>query len=138
MGPTGATGPTGPTTLISQITANDSSLALASGTANSLYTSFVTLPQGVYLVSFYQCLAAASQDYYVAVTAEANAGAISSGTTNRYFSQLESFNTTPFVVKVSSPTANVRFRVYNPANGGATITNPAGSCSSFLYAQIGP
>jgi hypothetical protein len=137
-GPVGPTGPAGPTVLVSAITANDGSLELESGTANSRYTDFVTLPQGVYLVWFYNCLSSASQDYYVRAIAQASSGTISSGRTHRYFSQLNSYDLAPFVVKVSSATASVRFRVVNPSNGAATITNGPGTCSSFNYTQIGP
>jgi hypothetical protein len=48
------------------------------------------------------------------------------------------YHQTPFVFKVASATADVRFRVYNPANGAATLTDAPGSCSHFLYGRIGP
>jgi hypothetical protein len=123
---------------VSTITANDGHAALPSGTANTLVTAPVTLPQGVYLVYFYNCLAAASQDYYLSVTAQASAGTITSGNINRQFSQAFLYQFPPFVMKVSSTTATVTFQAYNPQGGSTTITNGAGSCSGFDYWQIGP
>ena len=67
-----------------------------------------------------------------------NAGTLAAGYTNHDFSQLNQFTTTPFIMKIGSATANVRFKVYNPGNPGATLTNPAGSCSGFSWTQIGP
>lgn len=137
-GATGATGPVGPTIRSSQITAYDNTVLLQAGTANALYTSPVTLPSGVYMAWFYDCLSGASAEYYVSMTAEAASGTISSGFTNRLNSQRVSFHEPPFVVKVQTDTAVVRFKVSNPGNGGATITNGAGSCSGFYYTQISP
>jgi len=117
---------------------SDGSVQLQGGTANALFTPPTTLPAGVYLVSFYNCLTSSSQDYYVEMTAQAASGSISAGFTNRNFSQLTSFNQVPFVVKVVSATASVQFLVVNNGNGAATITNNAASCSSFYYTQISP
>jgi hypothetical protein len=68
--------------------------------------------------------------------AEATSGVISSGVYNKDFSQLTNFTQPPFVMKVRTPTADVRFRVYHPPGG--TITHPAGSCTNFSWQLVGP
>jgi hypothetical protein len=118
-------------------TADDGVLQLQAGTANALYTAYRTFQQGTYLVFHYSCLSAASQNYYVTAMAEASTGTIVTGFTNRNFNELEDFHQVPFVMKVRSATANVRFKVYNPASTSATITHPAGSCGQFYWTQIG-
>ena len=138
QGAQGPAGPPGPTTLVSTITTNDGNVMLEAATANQLHTTPVTLPQGVYFVTFYNCLSAASQNYYVSTDAEALSGTIASGFTNRQFNELTAYNQVPYVVKVTSATASVRFRVWNPGSATATITNSTGSCSGFYYTQIGP
>lgn len=118
-------------------TTDDGGMLLQTGTANALYTAYRTFQQGTYLVFHYSCLSAASQNYYVQATAEASTGTLLAGFTNRNFSQLEDFHQVPFVMKVRSATANVRFKVYNPASPSMTITHPAGSCGQFYWSQIG-
>ena len=116
--------------------ANDGTSALVeSGTATSLFTPPVTLPQGVYFVSPYNCLSAASADYYVQFTAVATSGTISTGFTNRDFSQLTGFTMPPFIMKVVTPTAIVEFEILHGAGG--TVTNPPTNCSQFMYTMIG-
>ena len=116
-------------------TSVDGGLPVGAGTAGALYTQPVTLPQGVYYVTPYNCLTASSTDYYVKFTATAVSGNIYSGFTNRNFSELTSFTMPPFILKVMSPTAVVQFAMEQGNNG--TITNPANGCSAFQYMLIG-
>jgi hypothetical protein len=112
-------------------------LPLQYGTANSLYTPYRTFQQGTYLIHYYNCLSSASQEHYVQATAESNSGTIMAGFFNRNFSQLEAYIQAPFVLKVRSATANVRFKVYNPYSATATLTHPNLSCGQFYWTQIG-
>ena len=114
----------------------DGSAGVGTGIANALYTPVQTLGQGTYFVTYYNCLSAASQDYFVSASVVASSGVISSADYNKNFSQLTAFTQPPFVLKVRTPTADVRFRVWNPAGG--TITNSPGSCTSFNWHLIGP
>lgn len=118
-------------------TTDDGSMLLETGTKNALYTDYRTFQQGTYLVFHYSCLSAASQNYYVQATAEASTGSIVTGFTNRNFNQLVDFNQVPFVLKVRSATANVRFKVHNPVSTTETITHPSESCGQFYWTQIG-
>ena len=120
---------------VSITTTNDSFLYVQAGTATVLYTQPVTLPQGVYLVTPYNCISAASADYYVKFSAAALSGTISTGITNRDFSQLTGFTLPSFVLKVMSPSASVEFTVAQGAGG--TVTNPAVSCTAFYFVMIG-
>jgi hypothetical protein len=116
--------------------AYDGTAYVATGTAQALLTPVQTLGQGTYLVDYYHCLGAASADYYIAADAIATAGTIASGGYYKNFSQLTAFSQPPFVLKVRTPTADVRFRVSQAAGG--TITNGAGSCTLFNWRLIGP
>lgn len=115
----------------------DGQLSLESGTANALYTPYRTFQKGVYMVWFYSCTITATADYYIAMTAENSNGTISAGSTNRSLSQLTNYHQPAFIVKVRSSTASVRFKIWNPSSVSQTITNSAGSCSSFYFTQIG-
>lgn len=119
-------------------TTGGGNLTLAAGTATVLYTPYTTLNKGVYHVSFYNCLTAASDPYYWQIDSQASSGVISTGWQIFRFDQVNLFNQPSFIVKVTSATADVRFRALNPANGAATITNPAGGCSKVYYTQISP
>ncbi len=118
-------------------TLEDGTLPLQDGTANALYSAYHTFQQGTYLVFYYNCLSGASQDYFVSATAEASTGTISAGSFNRKFAQLVEYHQVPFVLKVRSATADVRFKVYNPASATATLTQPSASCGAFVWIQIG-
>ncbi len=115
---------------------NDGTDTVAAGTATALFTGYHLLPHGSYLVTYYNCLNAASVDYYVQATSEASSGSIATGFMNRDFSQLHAFTMPPFVLRVTSASANVRFRVWNPTGG--TVTNAAANCTSFMWTQIAP
>lgn len=112
-------------------------LELQLGTANALYTAPRTFHQGTYLVSYYNCLSAASQDNHIVATAEASGGHIAAGWTTRLFSQMGLFNQTPFVLKVRSSTAVLRFKVYHGGSSAATITHSNPTCAHFQWTQIG-
>lgn len=126
--------------LSSAVLSNDGSTAIAGNGApgtmvNELLSDPQTLPRGTYLVTFYNCLSAASVDYFVQATAVAISGTITSGALNRNFRELTDYHQAPFVLKVKSETAAIRFKVYNP-NGG-TLRQDSPSCTSFLWSQIG-
>ncbi len=114
----------------------DGSATVGFGTAQALFTAAQTLGQGTYLVDYYHCLGATSSNYYIAAEAVASSGTIVSSGYYKNFDQMTLFSQPPFVVKVRTPTASVRFRV-SQASGG-TITNPTGACTSFNWRLIGP
>ncbi len=116
---------------------DDGYMSLGAGTANALYTAYRTFQQGTYLIYYYNCLSAASHDNYIQATAEASSGTILPDSSNRLFSQMALLNQAPFVLKVRSATANVRFKVHNPASSSATITHMSGGCGRFMWRQIG-
>ncbi|HYI01451.1 hypothetical protein, partial [Hyalangium sp.] len=118
-------------------TTDDGSLTLPPGTANALYTPYRTFQQGTYLVTYYNCLSGSSQESYVSATAEASTGNIATGFVNRHFSELTYYQQPPFVLKVRSAMASVRFKVYCPESTTATITQPSPSCGTFFWTQIG-
>lgn len=107
-------------------------LPLGTGTAARLYTEYVTLEKGVYMVQFYNCLSGSSTEHYVHTTGEAQSGDAWCGGTNSAFSQLSTYTGKTFICKVRSTTASLRFFTWNP-NG--TITNAHG-CSNFEYVNI--
>ncbi len=122
---------------LSSETTDDGALGIQAGTANALYTPYRTFGQGTYLVAFYNCLNGASAPYFVQMTAEANAGTLVTQTVNRDYSQMYAYSQVPFVMKVSSPTANVRFKVWNPSDANKTLSHTGALCSSFSWSQIG-
>ena len=108
-------------------------------TANRLYTNYVNLKKGVYQVSFYDCLSSASANYYVQSTAESSSpNDFASGFMNYNFNERTSFSHAPFIMYVKKDNTPVRFYVYNPSSGTATLTipNTVNSCSSFYYYKI--
>lgn len=115
-------------------TSNDGSVLLGSGTAGTLSTAPVTLSQGVYYVTPYNCLSGVSANYYILFNASSLSGSISSGYTVYDWGQNKLYTLESFIVKVQSATAQVRFNVVH-ANGG-TVTNAAG-CTNFTYVRIG-
>lgn len=115
---------------------SDVTLALAAGTATTLATNYTTLQKGVYMVYFYNCLASASANYYINANVQASAGAITvpNGGFVWDFSQSKYYTSTPFVMKIQSATANVRGIVQHQTAG--TVTEGAGSCSTFTFVRI--
>jgi len=116
------------------LSAEDGELQVESGTANVLRTPQVTLSQGVYFVTPYNCLSSASDDYYVQFTAEVLSGTIDSGVSDYNFSQLHDFTINPFILKIRSAMATVVFKVWNPHGG--TIIHTLGNCTHFIYSKI--
>lgn len=120
----------------SDTVAYDGSAGVTPGTAQALYTPTQTLGKGTYFVTYYHCLSGCSQTYYVQATAEATAGTIRSGAMNKDCTDLTLFSSIPFVMKVRSATADVRFKVWNPAGG--TVSTGVGGCTNFEWTLIGP
>ena len=128
----------------SSVTSNDGTLLITSSNtganpAQTFYTNYITLPKGVYSVSFYNCLSAASVGYYVQATSEASVGIISSGFVNWDFTQNRSFTNIPFILKVVSPSASVRFKVFHASGGiitDAYLYNTGLTCTQFMYTRI--
>lgn len=121
----------------STVLSNDGAVTIAGTGApvSQLLSEPQTLPRGTYLVTFYNCLSETSAPYYIQATAVATSGTIVSGFFNKHFGQLTAYSQAPFVLKVKSETATVRFKVYNPT--GATVTQAPSSCTSFYWSQIG-
>lgn len=128
----------------SSITVNDGTLLITSSNSGAnpsetFYTDYISLPKGVYSVSFYNCLSAASVSYYVQATTEASTGVISSGYVNWEFTQNKAYTNIPFILKVVTASANVRFKVFHASGGiitDAYLYNTGSTCTQFMYTRI--
>lgn len=108
----------------------DFSTAISGGTGYALYSPAVTKNRGVYLVVPY-CLGWACTNaggsYYMNAAADFLSGSGSSGFINMAQDGVPCYNRSPFILRITSPTATMRFRLANegskPAGqGSVTIT----------------
>ncbi len=105
-----------------------------------VYTNYTTLNKGTYLVTYYNCMPVApSVNYFLVASAEASAGNVY--VPNAFvwdYVDNKPYTSTPFVMKVTTATANVRGRVSH--NNGGTLSDSGistGGCSSFTFVRIG-
>jgi len=103
---------------------------------NEVYsTTNATLTKGVYLITPYTTgVFTYSTDYFCQIIMEAVSGTISNEGINKHFSGItgagHSFSQTPFVLYVTSESASVRMKVWNPTGG--TFSNTSGGISVFV------
>jgi len=114
--------------------ADDGYVAVNNPGGAMIYSPQVTLNKGVYMVSFYNCTTGASPDYFVQTSAVFDSGSGTVGITNYLGSQLKYYQLVPFILKVASSTAVVRFYIGHMAGG--IVLGDSSPCSGFSYTKI--
>ncbi|MGZ3719484.1 MAG: hypothetical protein ACXWR1_14175, partial [Bdellovibrionota bacterium] len=114
--------------------ADDGYVSISNGGGPRIDSPNTTLNHGVYLVWFYNCSMGGAPDYFLQVSATFVSGTGTVGITNRLASQLHLYESVPFVLKVSSPTAVVQF--YFAHMAGGSVAPDSSPCSGFTYTKI--
>ncbi|MGZ3721884.1 MAG: type IV pilus modification PilV family protein, partial [Bdellovibrionales bacterium] len=120
-------------------TAEDGSVTIPTGSAHKFNSPAVLFTKGIYQVTYYNCIVppdTVSASYYLTASAEALSGTIASGFYNFNFDFPVYYNTSPFILKVLSPTASVSFYVQHAIAGGI-INYGSFACAAFYYTKIG-
>lgn len=113
--------------------------------ANSISTPAIVKPRGVYLIVPYSngwYSDVQGSGWYVRAEAEFLSGTGSSGGTNMAWDGMPAYNRVPFVLRITSPTARFRLRIYVVSSTGALsgvigIINANSQGFSFSGLRIG-
>jgi len=122
-----------------RVTASGVGAAIEAGMANQLYTPRVTLGRGVYLIWPYNCGYEIFNDrgsYYLTCYATVDVGTAESGFVNVQQTGAPSYHLPPFVVRVFSETATVRFTLHNNGStppGHGSIRIQGGNINGFAF-----
>lgn len=109
------------------------------GIANELATPQIQIARGVYLISPYNCgfeVENSDGSYYLTCLAQFDAGSGESGFTNLPQSGLGPYNQPPFLVRVFSATATVRFILKNNGStppGRGTVRVRGNHINAFAF-----
>lgn len=119
--------------------------AIAAGTANTLYSPAFTRPKGVYLVRPYRndwTYVLAGGAYYMNAFAEFVSGTGGAGSINMTpdLGRSHGYDQSPFVMRITSASATVRFGLGvrgNGPNAGTVTITPGINGASFFVQRIG-
>jgi hypothetical protein len=110
-------------------------------TANALYTPAVIKPRGVYLITPYSnawSYANAGGSHFITAFCEVISGAANGSSTNLTQDGAPWYDRSPFVVRITSPLATVRFGIKNNGStppGLGTVTVTAGVQAVNFYGR---